>query len=73
MPQLPITFGMWIIALLPLAAILVLLVGLRWKAATAAPVGFFLAVLAAFLAFRTPALTVALQTVKGIWDAVFIL
>lgn len=71
--QLPVTFLFWIVAFLPLAAILVLLVGFRWKAATAAPVGYFLAVLAAFLIFRTPARIVALQTAKGIWDAVFIL
>lgn len=73
MPEIPVSFGLWVVALLPLAAILVLLVGLRWQAASAAPVGLFLAVLAAFLVFRTPVITVALQTVKGIWDAVFIL
>lgn len=68
-----VTFLLWAAALLPLAAILVLLVGLRWKATTAAPVGYFIAVLAAFLLFQTPARVVALQTAKGVWDAVFIL
>jgi lactate permease len=71
--EIPVSLGLWLVAFLPLAAILVLLVGLRWKAATAAPVGYLLAVVAAFLVFRTPARIVALQTVKGIWDAAFIL
>lgn len=73
MPQIEITLLRWLIALIPLAAILILLVGLRWKAATAAPIGYFLALLAAFFIFSTSARIVALQTVKGIWDAIFIL
>jgi lactate permease len=72
-PEIPVTALLWLIALLPLAAILVLLVGLRWKAASAAPVGYFLAVLGAFLFFETPVRNVALQTVKGVWDALFII
>ncbi|HHX64867.1 MAG TPA: L-lactate permease [Chloroflexi bacterium] len=71
--QMPITLGMWLVALLPLAAILVLLVGLRWKAATAGPVGYLLAVIIAFTLYQTSAQNVALQTVKGIWDALFII
>ncbi|HSJ53224.1 MAG TPA: L-lactate permease [Anaerolineae bacterium] len=71
--QIEVSLLLWLVALLPLAAILVLLLGLRWKAATAAPIGYFLAVLAAFLVFDTSAQNVALQTAKGMWDAVFIL
>lgn len=71
--QLPVTFTLWIVALLPLIAILVLLVGLRWKAATAAPVGFFIAVIAAFTIYDASGEVVALQTAKGIWDAIFII
>lgn len=72
-PQIEVSFFRWLVALLPLAAILILLIGLRWKAASAAPVGYFLAVLAAFLVFDAPAQNVALQTAKGMWDAIFIL
>lgn len=67
------TFLLWMAALAPLAVILFLLVGLRWKAASAAPVGYFLAVAAALFIFQTSAQNIALQTVKGIWDAAFIL
>ena len=63
----------WLVALVPLAAILYLLVGRNWKAATAAPVGYFLAVIAAAVVFQAPARLIALQTVKGVWDALFIL
>jgi lactate permease len=72
-PEMPISLGMWLVALLPLAAIFALLVGLRWKAATAGPVGFLLAVIIAFTLYQTSAQNVALQTVKGIWDALFII
>jgi lactate permease len=71
--QLPVNLGLWLVSLVPLAAILFLLVVLRWKAASAGPVGFFLAVLAAFFIFETPAQNVGLQTVKGVWDALFII
>ena len=37
--ELPVSLGLWLVALVPLATILILLVGLRWKAASAAPVG----------------------------------
>jgi lactate permease len=71
--QLPVNIGLWLVSLVPLAAILFLLVVLRWKAASAGPVGYFLAVLAAFFIFETPAQNVGLQTVKGVWDALFII
>lgn len=71
--QMDVTFLRWLIAVAPLAVILVLLVGLRWKAATAAPVGYFIAAAAALTIFETSGRTVALQSVKGVWDALFIL
>jgi lactate permease len=72
-PEIDATLTRWLVAMVPLAAILLLLVGLRWKAASAAPVGYFLAVLAAFFVFEAPARNVALQSIKGVWDALFII
>lgn len=72
-PTLDVTLLRWLAALLPLAAILYLLIGRSWKAASAGPVGFFIAVIIAFALFAAPARLVALQTVKGLWDALFIL
>ncbi|MDD5233248.1 MAG: L-lactate permease [Syntrophales bacterium] len=71
--NIAVSLFLWIVAIVPLAAILFLLVGLRWQAASAAPAGYFLAMGAAFLFFETSAWNMALQTVKGLWDAVFIL
>lgn len=71
--QIEVTLLLWITALLPLVLIFVLLVGLRWKATAAAPLGYFAAVIAAFTLFQASARVIGLQTAKGVWDAIFIL
>ncbi len=70
--DLPLTLGLWIAAAAPLAAVLVLLIGLRWKATSAAAVGYFLAATLALTLFQSSPALVALQSVKGVWDALFI-
>jgi lactate permease len=72
-PTVPINLVYWLLALLPVVALLVLLAILRWSAAQAGPIGFFVGVILAVLLFRTPLETIAVATVKGFWDAVFIL
>lgn len=69
---LPITPLFWFAAIAPLTLVLVLLIGLRWKASSAAAAGYLLAVGIAIGLFRTGLDTVALQSVKGVWDALFI-
>lgn len=71
--QLPVNVGYWLLAFTPLVVLLVLLVGLKWKAAQAASGGLFITVILAMLAFRTGPFTMAVATGKGIWDALFIL
>jgi len=71
--QLPITIGFWLLALVPLAAILILLVWLRWTAAQAGATGFFIAAAMAWLAFQAGFDTISVATAKGIWDGIFIL
>lgn len=71
--QLPITLLFWLLALVPLAVLLILLVGLRWTAAQAGAAGFFVAAVIAWLAFQAGFQTIAVATAKGIWDAIFIL
>lgn len=70
--DLPLSVGLWIAAAAPLLVVLVLLIGLRWRASSAASVGYFLALLAAMLLFGTSLQLVALQSVKGVWDALLI-
>jgi lactate permease len=71
--QLSIDLLHWGLAAAPLGVLLVLLVGLRWKAPEAAPVGLATAAAVAILAFATPADTLAVAGAKGVWDGVFIL
>jgi lactate permease len=52
--QLPVDIIHWIAALLPIAVLMFLLVGLRWKGIEAGPLGMLAAGLMALLVFRTP-------------------
>jgi lactate permease len=70
---LPIDLWHWALALVPLVVLLVLLVGLRWTAPEAGPIGMFIAVGVALLAFEAPAEVIAIAGGKGMWDAVFVL
>lgn len=70
--DLPVGPLYWLAALAPLAAVLVLLIGLRWKASGAASVGYILAVVLALWLFQASPGNVALHSVKGVWDALFI-
>jgi len=71
--ELPINLAYWLLALLPIIALLLLLVVFRWKAPEAGPVGMFVAAAIAFFAYQTPWETLAVAGAKGIWDAIFIL
>jgi lactate permease len=70
---LPITFGYWIAAFTPVLILVVLLVGLRWSTATAAPVALLAAVVVALTLFGADPFDLAVAAGKGIWDAVFVL
>ncbi|MEX2397884.1 MAG: L-lactate permease [Balneolales bacterium] len=71
--QLPIDILHWALAALPILALLVLLIGLRWKAPEAGPIGMFIAAAIAIFIYQTPAETLAVAGGKGVWDAIFIL
>ncbi|MFN7150122.1 MAG: hypothetical protein ACK4V6_11655, partial [Microthrixaceae bacterium] len=49
--QVPTGIGHWLLAVSPIVVLAVLLIGLRWKAAEAGPVGLLLAVASAVLVF----------------------
>lgn len=71
--QLPIDLLHWFLALLPLVILLILLIGVSWKAPEAGPVGMFVAAAIAIFVYQTPAETLAVASGKGVWDAIFIL
>ncbi len=70
---LPLDAIHWSLAIIPLVLLLVVLVGLRWKAHEAASVGMFAALLIGVFVFRSPMETISVASAKGIWDAVFVL
>lgn len=71
--NVPVDVFHWILAILPIVALLVLLVPLRWRAPEAAPIAMFIAAIVAVVFFRTPWETLSVAAAKGVWDAIFIL
>jgi lactate permease len=63
----------WLLAVAPLVVLVVLLVGRRWSAAHAAPVGLVIAVAVAVAFFGTSMEVIAVAAGKGVWDGLFIL
>jgi lactate permease len=71
--NVPVDLLHWTLATLPILALLIFLVPLRWRAPEAGPMAMFTAAIVALLAFRTPWDTLAVAGAKGVWDAIFIL
>src|SRR5262249_33935897 len=71
--KVPVDILHWVLAILPVVALLVFLVPLRWRAPEAGPMAMFTAAIVALIAFRTPWKTLAVASGKGVWDAIFIL
>jgi len=69
--MIPVTAGNWLFAFLPIVILLVLLVKFRWGAAEAGAFTWFLVVLISVFVYKTSIHTLALETVKGVWSAVF--
>lgn len=69
----PVDLLHWILAVLPIVALLIFLVPLGWRAPEAGPMSMFTAAIVSLVAFRTPWDTLAVAGAKGVWDAIFIL
>ncbi len=63
----------WLVAFLPIAVLLLLMIVFRWGAAEAGPIGWAIATVAALTIYRAPLNLVALESVKGLWSAFLIL
>jgi lactate permease len=63
----------WFLTFLPIAVLLILMIGFRWGAAEAGPIGWVIATIAALTVFQAPLTLVALESVKGLWAAFLIL
>lgn len=71
--SLPVDLLHWLLAIFPMALLLVLLVFYRWKAAEAGALGVLCTLLTAALAFKSPFNDIAVAGAKGAWDSIYIL
>lgn len=63
---MPLTLGNWLLALLPVAVVLLLMLGLRWGGARAGAAGWFVALILASLAFGAGWELLAYTQVKAV-------
>lgn len=71
--MLTLTLGFWLLALLPIALLLFVILGLGWGVSKAAPLGMLAALLVALLAYRSTVPALLLEALKGCWNAMTIL
>lgn len=71
--EMNVSLTNWLIAFLPLALLLVLMLGRKWGAAEAGPVSWMAAVAMAWFFFDTPVDVIGYESVKGTWSAVTVL
>lgn len=71
--SLPTDLFMWCLAFLPIAVLLVLMIGFQWGATEAAPIGLFITVLTGMFFYKADIVLIASESAKGIWNSVSIL
>ncbi len=70
---MPVTIALWIGALVPMAALLILMVFCKWGAVKAAPVGLVLALGLGLWLFRADGELLVLESCKGLWSTLPVL
>lgn len=68
-----IQFGRWLIALLPIATVLALMLFKRYSGGKAGAISWIVAMVVAYVAFGADIKTLAMGTGKGIWTTIFVL
>ena len=63
----------WMLAALPIVALLVLMVKFQWGAEKAAPVGLLISFLSAITLYKASFSLILLESLKGIWSAITVL
>lgn len=63
--SIPINFWTWICALLPILVILVLMIGFKWSASKAGPIGWAVALIIAIAVFRADFNLLANSNARG--------
>ncbi|MEP6558684.1 MAG: L-lactate permease, partial [Burkholderiales bacterium] len=70
---LDVSWISWGLAFLPLAVLLLLMLGANWGAAEAGPLAWIAAMLVAFFYFDAPLSVIGFENAKGIWSALTVL
>lgn len=71
--NIPVNLFMWIMAFLPIVVLLVLMIGFKWGATEAAPVGLLITVFTGIFLYKADIMLIASESAKGIWNALIIL
>ncbi len=70
--NIPVNFTTWTMAILPIVVLIVLMIWFHWSAKAAAPVGLLIAIFSAMVFYKADIFVVAVEAVKGIWNALVI-
>ena len=71
--NIPVNLFMWIMAFLPIAALLILMIKYGWGATEAAPVGLLITVVTGVAFYKADITLLASESAKGVWNALIIL
>ncbi len=71
--NIPVNFFMWIMAFLPIIALLVLMIKFNWGATEAAAVGLVITIITGMAVYKADIKLIASESAKGIWSALIIL
>lgn len=71
--DMPVTLGMWLVALLPIVVLIVLMVGFHWGTARAAVVSLVITAVTGVTVYQAGAVLLAAEAVKGVWNALTII
>lgn len=71
--ELPINLFMWVIAFLPIAVLLILMIKFNWGAKKAAPVGLLITIFTGVVFYKANVKVLIFESVKGVWNALVII
>lgn len=71
--NIPTNLFMWIMACLPIIALLLLMIRFQWGATEAAPIGVVITIITGILFYKADIRLLAVESAKGIWSALIIL
>lgn len=71
--NIPINLFMWILAILPIAVLLVLMLKFNWGATEAAAIGMMITIFTGIFFYKADLFLIASESAKGIWNALVIL